>query len=226
MLYALWGFVFGLFIPYLARRFAKFMPATLAYAIYDVVKRRKKVPSEVAQKNPKYLDLRSAYRWRSFMYGIITAAVSYATFYKFGAENIGWYLLFMWASLLLIEIDYRLLLLPDIITYPLLILGFGYAIMVGAWVGPGESFVGALAGYFIPIVASLFLVWKNKDVFGGGDIKYLAVIGAWQGLDRLLYVIIAACVIFAIYALIKRQRQGAFGPALAVAAILMAFVNV
>ena len=36
MSYALCGFVWGLFIPYIARRFAKFMPATFAYALFDI----------------------------------------------------------------------------------------------------------------------------------------------------------------------------------------------
>lgn len=222
MVYALYGFIFGLFIPYLARRFAKFMPATLAYALFDIFRPRKKTVAAVLKENPRYMDLRSAFRWRSFVSGLATGALSYAAYYRFGEMYLCWYLLFIWASLLLIEIDYKMQILPDIITVPLLIFGFGYSVFVGVWVGPGESFIGAFAGYFLPVIASLFLVWKNKDVFGGGDIKYLAVVGAWMGLDRLLYVIIAACVLFALYALLKRKREGAFGPALAGAAILTA----
>ena len=38
MIYAAYGLVFGLFIPYLARRFSKFMPATPAYALYRILK--------------------------------------------------------------------------------------------------------------------------------------------------------------------------------------------
>ena len=36
MSYIFWGFLFGVLIPYMARRFAKFMPATAAYALYPV----------------------------------------------------------------------------------------------------------------------------------------------------------------------------------------------
>ena len=38
MIYAAYGLVFGLFIPYLARCFSKFMPATPAYALYRILK--------------------------------------------------------------------------------------------------------------------------------------------------------------------------------------------
>ena len=91
------------------------------------------------------------------------------------------------------------------------------------WVGPAESSIGAAAGYVLPVFASLFLVWKHKDVFGGGDIKLLSAAGAWLGVELLLYVILLSCLVFGIYALIRRQRAGAFGPAIAISAIIVAF---
>lgn len=223
MQYALYGLIFGLLIPYISRRFEKFMPATFAYALYRICKPNKSVCGEVKKKNPRYQKLKKQYLYRSLVWGLIAAVVSYVAAYRFGVENIGWYLFFIWSLLLLTEIDYRMFLLPDILTIPLLLVGFIYAVWVGEWVNPPESAIGALLGYFIPVLASLFLVWKDKDMFGGGDIKLLSAIGAWIGLERLMYVILTAVVIFGIYALVKRQRSGAFGPAIAVAAIIIAF---
>ena len=37
MSYIFWGFLFGVLSPYMARRFAKFMPATAAYALYRLL---------------------------------------------------------------------------------------------------------------------------------------------------------------------------------------------
>ena len=45
MIYAVYGFVAGFLIPYMSRRFAKFMPATPAYALYRLVK-----PNKTARK--------------------------------------------------------------------------------------------------------------------------------------------------------------------------------
>ena len=118
----------------------------------------------------------SAYVMRSLGYGIITAAISYAAYWQFGAAHLWWYLAFIWILLLLTEIDYKTMYLPDILTFPLLLAGFLYAVLVGVWVGPAESSIGAAAGYVLPVLASLFLVWKHKDVFGGGDIKLLSVL--------------------------------------------------
>ncbi len=224
MIYALYGLIFGMFIPYIARRFGKFMPATPAFALFSIVRPQRRVSRQKVKTNPRYLDLRAAYRWRSLMFGLVCGLLSWVMFYKYGSDNMVWYLLFLWGALLLIEIDYRWLMLPDIVTVPLLIFGFGYAVMVGGWVGPGESFIGAVVGYFLPVFASLFLVWRDKDVFGGGDIKYLAVVGAWMGPDRILYVILTACAVFGLYAALKKRREGAFGPAIAAAAVVWALI--
>jgi prepilin signal peptidase PulO-like enzyme (type II secretory pathway) len=219
MLYGLYGFVFGLLIPYIARRTAKFMPATLAYAIYRTLKPVK--ISAKAKSSMHYQKLRKSYRWRGLMYGIFIAFISVALFYKVGSSGIGWYLFFLWILILLGEIDYKLCLLPDILTYPLLLGGLLFALLSG---NIPDAVLGAVAGYILPVVASAFLVWKNKDVFGGGDIKLLTAVGAWVGVQNLLYVIILSSVIFGVYALIAKKRAGAFGPAIVAAVIIITFL--
>lgn len=223
MLYVLSGLFFGFFIPYTARRFEKFMPATFAYALYRIFRRGKNVSAIKRKKSSRYIELNRRYMLRSVMWGLACGGISLAAYWRFGGEQAGWHLFFIWSLLLLTEIDWRMYLLPDILTVPLLLVGFLYAALAGGWVVPAESAIGAFAGYFLPVVASLFLVWKDKDMFGGGDIKLLAGIGAWTGADKLIYVILTAVVIFGLYALVRRQRSGAFGPAIAAAAIIIAF---
>ncbi len=223
MLYLICGFLFGLFIPYMARRFAKFMPATAAYALVRLIWPVKTVSAEKKRNNPRYQKLISDYVMRSLGYGILVAAISYGAYWQFGSEHLWWILSFIWILMLLFEVDYKTYFLPDILTFPLLLVGFLYAVLVGGIVGPAESSIGAVAGYVLPVLASLCLVWKNKDVFGGGDIKLLSAVGAWLGVENLLYVIILSCVVFGIYALFTRKRSGAFGPAIAISAIIVAF---
>lgn len=97
-----------------------------------------------------------------------------------------------------------------------ILLGMGH-------ISGAESALGAVGGYFLPVLVSLLFVWKNKDAFGGGDIKLLAALGAWLGFEKLLYVIVVSAVLFILYAAIKRQRSGAYGPAIAIAGIIVAF---
>ncbi len=223
------NFVWGFMVPYMARRFAKFMPATPAYAFYRLIKPNKHVKNE----NLKYKLLKKKYRLRSLMFGLVLSVLS-LVWIKSNATNmvIVGGTLFVWISLLLAEIDYRTFLLPDILTVPLLILGFVFSASVEKlWsggiyvcgdfptVGVVQSSIGALLGYFLPVIASLFMLKKSKDAFGGGDIKMLAAIGAWLGIKGLFFTILSSCVIFGFYMLARHQKSGAFGPALAVAAV-------
>lgn len=216
MIYVLSAFVFGLFIPYTARRFAKFMPASFAFALWQIVK-----PSANAKKILK-LPLYKSYLLRSLMSALLTAALSGLFWYCFGAGNLWWKLTFLWILLLLSEIDRRMFLLPDILTVPLLILGFFAAAWNCGFTIAPDSALGAAAGYFLPSLAALFLVWKNRDAFGGGDIKLLAAIGAWLGLECLLYTVLLASLGQLSVSLLRRQKTAAFGPALAFSAIIIA----
>lgn len=224
MLYALSGFIFGLLIPYMARRFAKFMPATAAYALYRLVWPVKRVAKAKREQSAQYKKLMDKYRMRSIGWGIICAALSYLAYLSFPAIA-GWFMPLIWILLLLYEIDERILLLPDVLTVPLLILGFAFSSMAlpDSGYNPVMSALGALAGYILPIIATLFLVKKHPDAFGGGDIKLLAAVGAWLGLAMVPYVILISCVVFALFSLAKRQRAGAFGPAIVIATLILVF---
>lgn len=216
MAYILLGFVFGLFIPYIARRFAKFMPASFGYAIWQIIK-FPKMSCRVIKS-----DYYKSFLWRSFMAGLICAVLSCLFLYHFRAEGIVWKIVFLFILLLLAEIDWRMFLLPDILTVPLLILGFfassfDYGYTIGA-----DSALGAMFGYFLPSIASLLLVWRKRDAFGGGDIKLLAALGAWLGVMGVLYTIVLASFGQLIVALFRKQKAIAFGPALALAGIVVA----
>lgn len=208
MIYLLYGFVFGALIPYISRRFNKFMPATLGYAIYRIIKPVKMVKNSSLKKK----HLAKKYFYRSVMMGLFVGLLFYIFFLTFGPQFLFWKLLFLWLLILLAEIDYRMMLLPDIITFPLVLLGV-FASMLGVgFTDIINSSFGSLFGYFLPVIASMFLVWKNKDVFGGGDVKLLSAIGAWVGVSSLLFAIILSAIGFGIYALIKKKRGGAYGP--------------
>ena len=116
--------------------------------------------------NPEYRRLMTRYRMRSIGWGIVAAAISYLAAERFSDIYIVWYLGLIWTLLLLTEIDNRMMLLPDILTVPLLIAGFAYSVFVSQWVIPAESVLGAVTGYMLPVVASAFLVWKTRTLSG------------------------------------------------------------
>lgn len=229
MKYIIIGFIFGFSIPYLARRFSKFMPATFAYALFRIFHRNKIVSRKKRLENHTYQQLVQRYFMRSLGWGIITSATAFLVSQILTASETPWIVFFITVLFILMEIDKRMLLLPDLLTVPLLICGFAYAALSGELLGYNttdatqNSALGALFGYFIPVVASLFLVKRHPDVFGGGDIKLLAAVGAWMGLVNIPIVILLSCLIFAISCFINKQRQGAFGPSIVLASLIMLF---
>lgn len=227
MTYLIIGFIFGFSIPYLARRFSKFMPATFAYALYRIFSINKRVARQKRISNHKYRQLSQRYFMRSLGWAIITSAISFLISQTLPSNETPWMIFFIIVLFILMEIDKRMFLLPDLLTVPLLIGGFAYATFAGELLGYNtaeaaqNSALGAIFGYFLPVLASLFLIKKHPDVFGGGDIKLLAAVGAWLGFVNVPFVILTACIIFAISCYINKQRQGAFGPSIVLASLII-----
>lgn len=230
MLYILSGFIYGLMIPFLARRIGKLMPATMGYILLKLFVPTQSVAHKKLENNRQYMELFKRYVMRSIGWGIFTAAATYLFAIKFDASHTWWYISFLWILLLLVEFDKRFQLLPDILTLPLLVLGFAYAAQKGPWLATVDinflsyaqnSALGAMMGYIMPVIASMFLVWKYPEAFGGGDIKLLCAIGAWVGMEIIAYVILLSCIIFGISCLINRMRVGPFGPAIVYATLAL-----
>lgn len=216
MFYILGALFFGLTIPYVARRFAKFMPATFAGALVEIFRKEKKL------KKYRQTKLYKKMAWRSVVYGIICAGVTAISYFHFGSFGFGFTVAFVWILLLLAEIDYKTMLLPDILTVPLILLGFWAASSDMGFISVNESALGAVVGYFLPVLVSLLIVWRKKDAFGGGDIKLLAAVGAWLGVEKLFYVIALASILGLIYGMMKKLKAMPFGPMIAVSAIVVA----
>ena len=234
MIYILSGFIFGCLIPFLARRMGKLLPAAPGYILLKIFIPSHYMPWAKLKNNPAYMHLWQRYLMRSIGWGIFTAAATGLFALNFDTLFTWWYIAFLWILLLCVEVDKRFMLLPDFLTLPLLLLGFGYAAQQGYWLATMEpnfigyaanSALGAAAGFVLPVIASLFIVWKHPEAFGGGDIKLLTAIGAWVGIGNIAYVILGACVLFAGECLINRRRVGPFGPAIVYAALIVVILQ-
>lgn len=229
-MYIIYGFIFGCLIPFLARKIGKLCTYTPGFILLKIFVPTHIMPWQKLKNNPEYIRLFQRYLMRSLGWGIFTAAATYFFHVCFDSFYTAWYISFLWILLLCVETDKRFMILPDILTLPLLILGFGYAAIGGNWLNTADpeiisnvqnSFLGAAFGFLIPIIASLFIVWKHPEAFGGGDIKILAAIGAWLGFEAISYVILLSCLIFAATCLINKQKVGPFGPSIVYASLLV-----
>lgn len=93
--------------------------------------------------------------------------------------------------LILAAIDLDRFLLPDLLTYPLILIGLVYSSFLG--VGAIQSVAGALSGY--GLIAGLAWFWQayfGREGIGLGDAKLLAAIGAWCGIFALPIVLLVS----------------------------------
>jgi leader peptidase (prepilin peptidase)/N-methyltransferase len=140
------------------------------------------------------------------------------------------YFVFTAALLVIIFIDIHHQLIPDVISLPGIVIGFAGSFLNSS-VSWQQSALGILlgGGVLYAIALGYYLLTK-RDGMGGGDIKLLAMIGAFLGWQSLLYVIFASSLLGSIVGLAAMAKQGKggqtripFGPFLSLAAISWIF---
>jgi len=136
--------------------------------------------------------------------------------------------LFGWGLVTLAWIDAEHLLLPDILTLPLILIGLAAAWLL-EWPPIVDAAAGAAAGYLaFQLVAFVYRRVRGRHGLGAGDAKLLAVAGAWLGWQALGEVVLGGAVIglgwFAATRRPSRDERGEerpvelpFGPPLAIA---------
>lgn len=140
-------------------------------------------------------------------------------------------LLFTAMLMALAFIDIDTLLLPDVLTQPLLWAGLMFHI-ISVNVTLTDAVLGAVIGYLL--LWSLYWIFRlftGKHGMGHGDFKLLAALGAWLGWQMLPFIVFVSSLIGVAVGLVmilgfKRQRGHAFpfGPYLALAGWL-AFIR-
>ncbi len=165
------------------------------------------------------------------MFGVLTALI-YAGLVKcYPMPHRLWIEAMVFLILLLAMVDYKIMLLPDILTIPLLLLGISYSVCMSAdayfareTLSPADSLLGAWFGYLLPTCIIFIMYPLMKGGFGGGDIKMLMALGAWFGFVGLNLALMLSCFIFLIMTLLRGERSGPYGPSLAFAALFVVFL--
>ncbi len=136
---------------------------------------------------------------------------------------------FLMALLAVTVIDWKHRIIPDEISISFILIGISWSFFNPA-LSPWESSIGALVGGGGLYAVGLFYrILRRTEGMGGGDVKLMAMIGAFLGVKLVLPVIVIASFAGSVYGLLfmRGERGGkaavAFGAFLAPAAAICLF---
>ncbi|MFN7915405.1 MAG: A24 family peptidase [Vicinamibacterales bacterium] len=140
-------------------------------------------------------------------------------------------LVFGCALIVLFAIDLEHHLLPNVITLPGIVVGFVFSLVTGpGWL---DSLIGiVIGGGSLWLIAELYYRLRHEDGLGMGDVKMLAMIGAFIGWKLTLVTLMMASIAGSVVGLLLvAARKGdmkyalPFGTFLAMGAALAATVG-
>jgi len=161
----------------------------------------------------------------------ITALVSLILFVRFGPTlSYLFYFSFIAALIVISIIDLYHQIIPDVISLP----GVGVGLLASLAI-PQINFIDSLIGALLGggslfIVATLYQWLFKREGMGGGDVKLLAMIGAFLGWKAVILTILLGSLLGSISGIIIMVLRGKdfkyaipFGPFLSLGAVIALF---
>lgn len=162
---------------------------------------------------------------------LINGLLTLALFLRFGLSlTFGVLFLFCSALVVITFIDLEHQIIPDEISLPGIVIGFTLSFFLpwNSWWG---SLIGILLGGGSLLLVAYGYQWlTGKDGMGGGDIKLLAMMGAFLGWKAIPFIIFASSLIGSVVgvSIMLAQKKDSklaipFGPYLALGAVMYIF---
>jgi leader peptidase (prepilin peptidase) / N-methyltransferase len=181
----------------------------------------------------KCRSCRAPISWQYPLVELLNGVLTLLLFLKFGPTPLFLVLfVFCCAMVVITFIDLEHQIIPDVISLPGIIAGFicSFFLPEHGWL---NSLLGILAGGgSLYLVASSYHLLTGKEGMGGGDIKLLAMMGAffgWKSVPFIIFVSSLAGSVIGITVMLIRKKDAKFaipfGPFLALGAILYIFVG-
>ena len=172
--------------------------------------------------------------WHYPLVEALTGLLSVALFIRYGLSNqyllYFLYLLFTSVLVTISFIDLHHKIIPDVLSLSGIVVGLAASFMPGtiSWL---DSLIGIIAGGgSLFLVAFVYERITGREGMGGGDIKLLAMIGAWLGWRQLYLVVLISSLVGAIVGIAFLLLAGKgfrvripFGPFLSLGAMVCLF---
>ena len=133
------------------------------------------------------------------------------------------YAIFISFGLIIFFIDLYHSIIPDKLSFPLIVIGLIFSILPNTDVSWISAVMGSLSGFILFFgTAFIFQKTTGKDGLGGGDIKLIAAIGAFLGVWGTLFTVLFSSFIALVILIILRhdnKKPFPFGPFLIIGAL-------
>ena len=171
--------------------------------------------------------------WRYPLIEALTGFIALALFMKTGL-TLSYFCYFIFAAALVvitfIDLDHRII--PDVISLPGIVIGFLLS-LTGVTLRIPDSLIGiVVGGGSLYVVAVVYEKVTKREGMGGGDVKLLAMIGAWLGWKAVLFTLFFASLTGSIIggAIMMARKEDSklaipFGPFLAFSALAYIFIG-
>ena len=186
---------------------------------------------------------------------LFTAVLVTLLFYKYGVTIETFVYVILALSLIVISfIDLEHFIIPNVITLPGIIIGLAYNLLITDWgfllkIIPGLDFgnifyiaprIPALNSVFgiiigggtLLLIAYLYKIIRKREGMGMGDVKLLAMLGAFLGINGVFFIILVSSLVGSVIGitLILIQRGNMklalpYGPFISFAAVLFLFTG-
>ena len=185
---------------------------------------------------------------------LLTASLATLLFYKFGITVMTFvYLVLIFSLIVITFIDLEHMIIPNLITFPGIVVGFAYNLFITDWrllfrsvehldssvfyiitkIPALNSFFGILiGGGSLLMVFYVYKLIRKTEGIGMGDVKLLAMLGAFLGVNGVFFTILISSLVGSVVGVaIILMKRGDFkfalpyGPFISFGAVLFIFTG-
>ncbi len=169
--------------------------------------------------------------WQYPLVELTTGLLFLCLYHAFGLTwTFAAYAVFTSSLIVISVIDFHHQIIPDELSLSGIVLGFG-SIFITQNISWSSSLLGILLGGGTFYAIAFTYEWfTGREGLGGGDVKLLAMLGAWLGVHSILIIVVLSTFLgslvgIALIAFGQKDSKGAipFGPFLAIAALIFLF---
>ena len=213
-------FAIGFLLPVLGRRMIAAYPCCWHSYFGDMLKfyfRRGDVI--VSRKKPKHNLLKNRYNFSKVMWGFLYMILFGIYGFVNPVDEVSVFgFIFLYLFGLAVYIDMKRQIIPDILTFGMLI----FAVMSG---DAELAIINALVVYILTSVLALAFYFRHPYGFGGGDVALLAAIAAFIGLEATGFAIVFGSILMTGWCAWKKQRAAPLAPFVFAGVILWLFAG-